>query len=150
MKSKLLMVATIIYSISSYARGAEAVSAESRMFQEALTDPTMQYLVSESFSNISVAVGCSVLSLQWREGRIEGSEPASAGSPSVPLLMHGMAETSVYVLTNFPSGEVRELTQFALGMFEESQVFRERLMSICSSLMVPVLRYVRQKNNLSE
>jgi hypothetical protein len=142
----LLVVIFSFFFLSSEARSSNAT--ESLMFRDALKDPTMQYLVKENFPIPKVTVACAVLSLQWRAGRIEGSNPSNPGDPGTSLLMHGMAEVTIFALNTIPPDEVKQLMYRALAKFEESEDFRESSMSVCSSLMVPMLRFVMQKNNL--
>ena len=131
----------------------EAAASEARetlMFREALRDETMRYLAREYFSDVRIAAGCAVLSLQWRAGRVAESSPSNPGDPGVPLVMHGMAEVTLFVLSEYPQDEVDKFVKRALEQFENSLEFREVAMSACSELIIAPLRFVMQKNNMIE
>lgn len=143
------LLPVIVSTLTSSAVDAQPLNApESSMFRGALQDSTMQHLVRENFYDPNIVVVCAVLSLQWRSGRIVGSDPFNPGSPDVPLLMYGMLEATSFAVTDFPSEKVQELTLKALEKFENSADFRDTAMSVCSTAMVAPLRYVMQKYNL--
>ena len=144
----MLMISVWLCVFLNNAAASEA--RETFMFREALRDETMRYLAREYFADVRIASGCAVLSLQWRAGRIAESSPADPGDPSVPLLMHGMAEVTLFVLSEYPQDQVDKFVKRALEQFESSSEFREVAMSACSDLMVAPLRFVLQKNNMIE
>jgi hypothetical protein len=139
-----LFISSSIFSTE--ARSSSSV--EELMFRVALEDPTMQYLVKENFSNSNITVACAVLSKQWQLGRVSGSNPSNPGDPMIPFLMHGMAEVTLFAVQSFQLDEVKDLTKRALAKFEYSEKFRSSSMSVCSTLMVPIIRFVMQKNNI--
>jgi hypothetical protein len=118
------------------------------MFRVSMRDPTMQYLAREYFSDTRVAATCSVLALQWRSGRISDSTPDRPGDVSVPVTMHGMAEVTLFILSERPKSDVDLYVQRALRQFENSVAFRERAVSVCTELMIPMIRFTMQKNNI--
>ena len=153
MKSEVLFMSALTLVVWLGVCLNEVAASEARetlMFREALRDETMRYLARENFSDVRLAAGCAVLSLQWREGRIAESSPSNPGDPGVPLLMHGMAEVTLFALSEYPQDEVDKFVKRALEQFEVSRDFREAVMSGCSELMIAPLRFVMQKYNMIE
>lgn len=143
-------VLVIVLGMLLASQGYAGDAPEVLMFREALRDPEMQSLARGSFSDERLAVICAVLSLQWRSGRIAGSSPSNPGDSGIALVMHGMAETTMFVLDYFAQEKVDVLTQRVLRRFEESHEFREATMRLCTDAMIDPLGFVIDRNNLSQ
>lgn len=141
----LYFLIPIIMFFANSSWGSDRIA---NMFRDALRDPTMQYLSRENFHDIRITAGCAALALQWRSGRIANSTPDQPGDQSVSLTMHGMAEVTLFLLAEQPRHDVDLYLQRALRQFENSSDFRERASSVCTALMIPMIRFVMQRNDI--